>query len=65
MSGTGMLLNQVSLSARSIPESIVFHGLLGLRLTSGSPHHARFKCQDGEALLSLHRHKGIPSADQA
>ena len=49
-----MRLNQVTLSARNITESIAFYRLLGLRLIVQAPHYARFECPDGEATLSLH-----------
>ena len=49
-----MRLNQVTLSARHLDDSIAFYRLLGLRLIVQSAHYARFECPDGEATFSLH-----------
>ena len=54
-----MRLNQVTLSARNISESIAFYRLLGLRLIVQASHYARFECPDGEATVSLHLEEGF------
>lgn len=54
-----MRLNQVTLPARNISESIAFYRLLGLRLIVQSSHYARFECPDGEATVSLHLEEGF------
>lgn len=54
-----MRLNQVTVSAKNIVESIAFYRLLGLRLIVESPHYARFECPDGESTFSLHLDEGF------
>jgi catechol 2,3-dioxygenase-like lactoylglutathione lyase family enzyme len=54
-----MRLNQVTLSARNLAESIAFYRKLGLRLIVEAPHYARFECPDGEATFSLHLDEGF------
>jgi catechol 2,3-dioxygenase-like lactoylglutathione lyase family enzyme len=49
-----MNLNQVTVPARDIPESIRFYTTLGLRLIVESPHYARFECPAGDATFSVH-----------
>jgi catechol 2,3-dioxygenase-like lactoylglutathione lyase family enzyme len=49
-----MNLNQVTVPARNIAESVVFYRKLGLIQIVDSPHYARFECPDGEATFSLH-----------
>ena len=54
-----MRLNQVTVSAKDITESIAFYRLLGLRLIVESTHYARFECPDGESTFSLHLDEGF------
>ena len=54
-----MRLNQVTVSARNMPESIAFYRPRGLRLIVESPHYARFDCPDGESTFSLHLDPGF------
>ena len=49
-----MNLNQVTLPARSIGESVSFYKKLGLVQIVDSPHYARFECPDGDATFSIH-----------
>ena len=49
-----MNLNQVTLPALNIAESISFYRRLGLKQIVDSKHYARFECPDGEATFSIH-----------
>jgi catechol 2,3-dioxygenase-like lactoylglutathione lyase family enzyme len=42
-----MRLNQVTVPARDIEQSVAFYQTLGLRLIVKSPHYARFELPDG------------------
>ncbi|MGI9265867.1 MAG: VOC family protein [Gammaproteobacteria bacterium] len=56
-----MNLNQVTVPAVDVAESVAFYRQLGLRLIVDSvPRYARFECPDGESTFSIHRVKGIP-----
>ncbi|MFQ5983397.1 MAG: VOC family protein [Woeseiaceae bacterium] len=50
-----MNLNQVTLPARNITESVAFYRKLGLRQIVDSEHYARFECPDGDATFSIHK----------
>jgi predicted enzyme related to lactoylglutathione lyase len=54
-----MNLNQVTLPARDIAESVAFYRRLGAEAgivqIVDAPHYARFECTDGGATFSLHR----------
>ena len=49
-----MNLNQVTVAAVDMPESIAFYQALGLRLIVGSEHYSRFECPEGDATFSVH-----------
>ena len=53
-----MRLNQVTVPAQDLDESIRFYEALGLILIVRSPHYARFECPDGDGehppTFSLH-----------
>jgi catechol 2,3-dioxygenase-like lactoylglutathione lyase family enzyme len=49
-----MRLNQVTVTARNIDESIDFYRRLGLELIVKSDHYARFACPDGGSTFSVH-----------
>jgi len=49
-----MNLNQVTLPAADIDESVEFYQRLGLDLIVRSPHYARFKCPEGDSTFSIH-----------
>lgn len=49
-----MNLNQVTVPARNIAESVSFYRKLGLKQIVDSPHYARFECPDGDSTFSLH-----------
>src|SRR5262245_13796551 len=49
-----MRLNQVTVAAADLAESIAFYETLGLRLIVHSEHYARFELPDGESTFSLH-----------
>ena len=49
-----MRLNQVTVSARDLGDSIAFYRTLGLKLIVRSDDYARFECADGGSTFSLH-----------
>jgi len=49
-----MDLNQVTLPALNLRESVEFYTRLGFLQIVDSPHYARFECPDGDATFSLH-----------
>ncbi len=49
-----MRLNQVTVPALNVAESIAFYRALGLRLIVESDAYARFECPDGESTFSIH-----------
>jgi catechol 2,3-dioxygenase-like lactoylglutathione lyase family enzyme len=53
-----MRLNQVTLAAADLAESIGFYETLGLKLIVSSPHYARFELPEGESTFSLHAAEG-------
>ena len=58
-----MRLNQVTLPATDLAESIQFYEALGLRLIVRADHYARFELPEGEATLSLHVSEAVARAD--
>ena len=57
-----MNLNQVTLPATSIAESVEFYRRLGLIQIVDSPRYARFECPEGDATLSLHARDTVPES---
>ncbi len=57
-----MNLNQVTLPATDIPESVDFYRRLGLIQIVDSPHYARFECPEGETTFSLHVQDEVPAS---
>ena len=56
-----MNLNQVTLPALNVSESVAFYKALGLKLIVDSiPRYARFECVEGNATLSLHEVESNP-----
>jgi predicted enzyme related to lactoylglutathione lyase len=53
-----MNLNQITLPARDVAESVAFYRRLGAAAgivqIVDAPHYARFECRDGGATFSLH-----------
>ncbi len=49
-----MLLNQVTVPARDLDESIAFYRKLGFALIVKNDHYARFEIGDGASTFSLH-----------
>lgn len=49
-----MNLNQVTLPARNVADSVAFYKKLGLIQIVDSEHYARFECPDGDATFSIH-----------
>jgi len=58
-----MRLNQVTVPALDVGQSIAFYKTLDLRLIVESPHYARFELPDGESTFSIHlaRDAGRPA----
>ncbi len=60
-----MDLNQVTVPALDVEQSIRFYSELGLRLIVRSQHYARFECTSGNSTFSIHHtdkpleHSGI------
>jgi catechol 2,3-dioxygenase-like lactoylglutathione lyase family enzyme len=50
-----MNLNQVTLPARDVAESVRFFRAMGFTQIVDSPHYARFECPVGEATSSVHQ----------
>lgn len=59
-----MRLNQVTVPALNVDESIDFYSKLGLRLIVRNDHYARFECPDGESTFSLHLEPEVPRVGQ-
>ena len=57
-----MNLNQVTLPAIDIKESVDFYRRLGLVQIVDSPHYARFECPDGTTTFSVHVVDSIPES---
>jgi catechol 2,3-dioxygenase-like lactoylglutathione lyase family enzyme len=49
-----MNLNQVTLPALSVGESVDFYRAMGFELIVNAPHYARFKSTVGDATFSVH-----------
>jgi catechol 2,3-dioxygenase-like lactoylglutathione lyase family enzyme len=56
-----MNLNQVTLPAISIAESVMFYTRIGFKLIVDTPHYARFHCPNGGATFSVHQVDAAPS----
>ena len=58
-----MRLNQVTVPALDVEQSVAFYAGLGLRLiVSALPRYARFECPDGGSTFSLHHVQQLPDA---
>ena len=57
-----MNLNQVTLPALDVAESVAFYKRMGFDLIVDAPHYARFKCPQGDASFSVHRVEAVPKA---
>lgn len=49
-----MNLNQVTLPALDIAQSVAFYRRMGFQQIVDAPHYARFACRSGDATFSLH-----------
>lgn len=49
-----MKLNQVTVPAIDVAESVEFYVRMGLELIVSSSHYARFVCPDGDSSFSVH-----------
>lgn len=54
-----MNLNQVTLPAINVAESVDFYKRMGFELIVDAPHYARFKCPNGSASFSVHKVGGV------
>jgi catechol 2,3-dioxygenase-like lactoylglutathione lyase family enzyme len=54
-----MNLNQVTLPAVNVAESVDFYKRMGFELIVNAPHYARFKCPSGSASFSVHQVGGV------
>ncbi len=59
-----MRLNQVTVPALDVGQSIAFYRTLGLRLIVESADYARFECPDDESTFSLHRDTQVAGGAQ-
>jgi catechol 2,3-dioxygenase-like lactoylglutathione lyase family enzyme len=59
-----MNLNQVTLPALNIAESVAFYTRMGFELIVDTSHYARFKCPEGEASFSVHRVESVPKSSK-
>ena len=50
-----MNLNQATLPALNVAESVVYYRRMGFELIVDAPHYARFKCPQGDASFSVHQ----------
>ena len=57
-----MNLNQVTLPARDVAETVRFFCAMGFTQIVNSPHYARFECPIGQSTFSVH-HAPVISAD--
>ncbi|MEM6343920.1 MAG: VOC family protein [Bacteroidota bacterium] len=59
-----MNLNQITVPALDLEQSIPFYQQLGLKLiVKALPHYARFECPNGESTFSLHQVEQLPSGE--
>ena len=60
-----MNLNQVTVPAADVAESVEFYRRLGLKLIVDSiPRYARFECAGGDSTFSIHHRESLsPNAD--
>jgi catechol 2,3-dioxygenase-like lactoylglutathione lyase family enzyme len=59
-----MNLNQVTLPALDVAESVAFYTRMGFELIVDEPHYARFKCPQGDASFSVHQADAAPQSPQ-
>lgn len=57
-----MNLNQVTLPALNIAESVAFYKRMGFELIVDASHYARFRCPQGEASFSVHQVEAVPES---
>lgn len=50
-----MRLNQITLPAIAVAESIAFYRRMGFELIVDAPHYARFKSVEGDTTFSVHK----------
>lgn len=49
-----MNLNQITLPAENVAESVDFYLGMGFTQITSSPHYSRFECPDGNSTFSVH-----------
>jgi catechol 2,3-dioxygenase-like lactoylglutathione lyase family enzyme len=52
-------LNQVTLPAADVRESVAFYRRMGFAQIVDSPHYARFECPEGDSTFSVHQANSI------
>ena len=57
-----MNLNQITLPALNVAQSVAFYRRMGFELMVDTPHYARFKCPQGEASFSVHQVDAAPES---
>lgn len=60
-----MELNQITLPALDVPDSVAFYRRMGFELIVETPHYARFKSVVGDTTFSLHAVAALTGAPQA
>ena len=55
-----MNLNQVTLPAANVADSVAYFRRMGFTQIVDSPHYARFACPNGDATFSVHFADSIP-----
>ncbi len=58
-----MDLNQVTLPAVNIKESVSFYNKMGFTQIVESPHYARFECPQGGSTFSIHLVEGFNNSE--
>ncbi|MBD0259643.1 MAG: VOC family protein [Cytophagales bacterium] len=59
-----MNLNQVTVPALDVAQSVAFYEQLGLRLiVAALPRYARFECTAGDATFSIHQVEALPRGE--
>ncbi len=59
-----MNLNQVTVPALDVAQSVAFYEQLGLRLiVAALPRYARFECTAGDATFSIHQVAALPAGE--
>jgi catechol 2,3-dioxygenase-like lactoylglutathione lyase family enzyme len=60
-----MNLNQVTLPALNVAESVAFYKRMGFEIIVDTPHYARFKCREGDTSFSVEEADSAPTGSGA